>query len=198
MHIILRIILISPIRVKRNSIEHSKVCYKTNVARLKLNFVYPKGYLRWQGLICSRNTPNYHPPFSHIGRPFAFISNHMLCILRWYHWHSTSSPVTSLPARSGFVDQAHYHRNMNLRVLDVLMPICYTIYGRHTHSHTHTHTPYTVVNPPRECVIRNTLTGSKSIGNGNSSFFFGGEREKGESGPATLLSSGTTKARKYK
>lgn len=43
----------------------------------------------------------------------------------------------SLPARSGFVDQAHYHRNMNLRVLDVLMPICYTIYGRHTHSHTH-------------------------------------------------------------
>lgn len=179
MHIILRIILISRIRVKRNSIEHSKVCYKINVARLKLNFVYPKGYLRWQGLICSRNTPNYHPPFSHIGRPFAFISNHMLCILRWYHWHSTSSPVASLPARSGFVDQAHYHRNMNLRVLDVLMPICYTIYGRHTHSHTHTHTPHTlswILLANASFGIR--WLGRKVLGMGTVHFFWGGKGER--------------------
>lgn len=33
------------------------------------------------------------------------------------------------------VDQAHYHRNMNLRVLDVLMPICYTtIWVTHAHA----------------------------------------------------------------
>lgn len=50
------------------------------------------------------------------------------------------------------VDQAHYHRNMNLRLLDVLMPICYTIYGRHTHWHTGIQ-----MYPSRECVIQNKL-----------------------------------------
>lgn len=86
---------------------------------------------------------------------FAFsISNHMLCILRWYHWHSGSSrsfAVSLFAGKERVVDQAHYHRNMNLRVLDVLMPICYTtIWVTHAHKY-----------PPRECVIRNELTEPK-------------------------------------
>lgn len=164
MHIILSITLISPIRVKRNSIEHSKVCYNINVARLKLNFVYPKGYLRWQGLICSRNTPNYHHPI----RPFAFISNHMLCILRWYHWHSTSLPVagkervrwpSALSSQYEFASIGCAYAHM-----------LYYIWA--THAHTHIHTQSYILLANASFGIR--WLGRTGIGHGDSSFLVGG------------------------
>lgn len=168
LHIILRITLISLIRVKRNSIEHSKVCYNINVARLKLNFVYPKGYLRWQGLICSRNTPNYHHPFAHL-------LLYPITCCAFYDDIIGIPPVCQYAGKErvrwpSALSSQYEFASIGCAYAHML----YYIWATHAHTHTHT-----VVYPPRECVIRNTLTGSNGYWAWGQFFFSkGGKGER--------------------
>lgn len=64
----------------------------------------------------------------------------MLCILRWYHWHSSSSRCFAyLPARSGSLTKRIIIAIWICEYWMCLCPYVILLYGWHTHTRRHRH-----------------------------------------------------------